>query len=70
VRIRAGDHVIVPPGEAHQIVNDSAADLKYYVIADHPRADVTTYPKTGKRQIKPELRYVRMEDVGYYDGEE
>ena len=70
VPIRAGDHLIVPPGEAHQIVNDSDADLKYYVIADHHRADVTTYLKTGKRQIKPELRCVRMEDVDYYDGEE
>jgi uncharacterized cupin superfamily protein len=64
-----GDHVIVQPGEAHQIC---AADvpLSYIVIADHHPADVTTYPHTGKRQIKPEYRVISPRDVDYYDGEE
>lgn len=68
--IQAGDHLIVPPGEAHQIVNESTEDLRYFVIADHHRADVTTYPKTNKRQIKPEMRCVSLEDVDYYRDEE
>ena len=68
--ISAGDHFICPPGTVHQIHNDSGADLVYYVIADHHRADVTTYPESGKRQVKPEYRYFRIEDVPYYEGEE
>ena len=70
IRIQAGDHFIVHPGEAHQMINDSDAALKYFVIADHHRADVTTYPHTGKRHIKPEMRCVNVEDVDYYQDEE
>lgn len=70
VEIKAGDHFIIYPGEAHQIVNTGDEDLVYYVVSDHPRADVTTYPHSGKRQIKPEFRYFRMVEVDYYDGEE
>jgi uncharacterized cupin superfamily protein len=69
-RLSAGDHVICHPGEAHQIVNDGADDLMFYVIADHHRADVTTYPRTGKRQLKPEYRVVEIADADYYAGEE
>jgi uncharacterized cupin superfamily protein len=68
--IEAGDHFICLPGEAHQIVNDSDRDLEYLVIADHHRADVTVYPKTGKRNLKPEGRIVRVTDADYYEGEE
>jgi uncharacterized cupin superfamily protein len=70
VSIKAGDHIIVPPGEAHQIINESSADLVYYVLADHHRADVTTYPRTTKRMIKPELRVVMLQEVDYYQDEE
>lgn len=68
--IAAGDHLIVHPGEAHQIVNSGEHDLRYYVIADNHRSDVTSYPKTGKRLIKPEMRCIRVEEVDYYEGEE
>lgn len=68
--VQAGDHIVCPPGEAHQIENNSEADLVYYVIADHYPADVTTYPHTGKRQLKPELKLVNIEQAKYYDGEE
>jgi len=68
--VSEGDHVIVHPGEAHQVVNISDQDLRYYVIADNHRSDVSTYPKTGKRFIKPETRCVRVEDAEYYLGEE
>jgi uncharacterized cupin superfamily protein len=70
VRIQAGDHFLCAPGEAHQLINTSEEDLVYYVIADQHRAEITTYPHTGKRQIKPEYRYFRIEDVDYYEGEE
>jgi uncharacterized cupin superfamily protein len=68
--IRAGDHFIVLPGEVHQLHNTGTTDLVYYVIADHHRADVTSYPATGKRQIKPEMRVVALTDAAYYEGEE
>jgi uncharacterized cupin superfamily protein len=68
--IKAGDHFIVHPGEAHQIINESDRDLEYLVIADHHRADVTSYPQTGKRMIKPENRCIRASEADYYEGEE
>jgi uncharacterized cupin superfamily protein len=68
--LKAGDHFICLPGEAHQIVNDSDRELEYFVIADHHPADVSTYPKTNKRMIKPEGRCIRLEEADYYDGEE
>jgi len=68
--VKAGDHVILSPGEAHELVNNSKQDLVYFVLADHHRADVTSYPHTGKRQIKPEYRCVRVTEADYYEGEE
>jgi uncharacterized cupin superfamily protein len=68
--VTAGDHIIVHPGEAHQVVNTSDQDLSYYVIADNHRSEVATYPKTGKRFIKPEMRCVRVDEADYYLGEE
>jgi uncharacterized cupin superfamily protein len=68
--IKAGDHFIFLPGEAHQIANDSHGDLEYLIIADNHRADVTTYPKTGKRMIKPEARCIQPVHADYYEGEE
>lgn len=70
LRLGGGDHVICHPGEAHQIVNDGAEPLVLYVIADHHRADVTSYPNTGKRHLKPEYRVVSITDADYYEGEE
>jgi uncharacterized cupin superfamily protein len=70
VPVGAGDHVICPPGDAHQMENTGEEPLVYYVIADHHPADVTTYPNTGKRQLKPEYRIVKTVDADYYEGEE
>lgn len=70
VQVGPGDHVVCAPGEAHELHNDGAVDLVYYVIADHHPADITTYPRTGKRQLKPEYRVVETHDVDYYAGEE
>jgi uncharacterized cupin superfamily protein len=68
--IKEGDHFIAAPGIAHQLVADSGTGLKYIVIADHHMADITTYPKTGKRLIKPEYRVINVIDTDYYAGEE
>jgi uncharacterized cupin superfamily protein len=68
--LQAGDHVIAHPGDAHQLAAEATGDLTYLVIADHHRADIGTYPKTGKRYLKPDYRTVRAEDAPYYEGEE
>lgn len=65
-----GDHIICPPPEAHQIENNGDVDLVYYVISDHHPADVTTYPNTGKRQLKPEYQVVHIQPADYYKDEE
>jgi uncharacterized cupin superfamily protein len=71
VPIRAGDHFICRPGEAHQIFNDSERELEYLVIADHHRAEVSAYPKTGKRMIKPgSICLGAITEADYYEGEE
>ena len=69
-RLIGGDHVICHPGEAHQILNDGTEPLTYYVITDHHRADITSYPNTGKRQLKPEYRVISTTEADYYAGEE
>jgi uncharacterized cupin superfamily protein len=69
--IGAGDHVICHPGEEHQIIADEGAEaLVYYVLADHHRADVISYPRSGRKMLKPEYRVVQVSDADYYEGEE
>ncbi len=58
------------PGEAHHLVNHSPEELVYIIVADHHRADVTTYPKSAKCGVAPEHRFFRIADVDYFDGEE
>lgn len=64
--IGAGDHFVTRPGVAHQIRASPESELVYYVIADNPPADVISYPKTGKRFIKPENRFLEVKDSEYY----
>src|SRR5262249_17527626 len=49
-RIRKGDFVSLPPGRdsAHQIVNDSAADLRYLAVSTMELPEVVEYPDSGK----------------------
>ena len=48
--IRAGDVVFIPPGPAypHQIINTSAAPLKYLSISTKDSPEVVEYPDSGK----------------------
>ncbi|MEO0509004.1 MAG: cupin domain-containing protein [Verrucomicrobiota bacterium] len=68
--IGPGDHFVFCPGESHQIMNDSASDLVYYVIADQNPVDITTYPNTGKRMLKPQGECIYPTEADYYTGEE
>src|SRR4029453_8814735 len=50
-KIRAGDVICCPtggPDTAHQIVNDSTADLAYLSISTKADAEVCEYPDSGK----------------------
>jgi uncharacterized cupin superfamily protein len=50
-RVRAGDFICCPtggPDTAHQIVNDSAAELHYISVSTMMPAEVCEYPDSGK----------------------
>jgi uncharacterized cupin superfamily protein len=69
--IEAGDAFIFKPGEPHQLINDSSADLVLYVVADNPIGESYHYPDSGKWGVNsPEHRIIRSEGLEYYDGEE
>lgn len=69
--VRPGDAILFHPGEAHQIINDSDADLILYVIADNPLGESCYYPDSRKWSVPiPEKRYVRSDALSYEDGEE
>jgi uncharacterized cupin superfamily protein len=69
--LRAGDCVLNPPGEPHQIVNTGKDDLVYYVVANNAPVDVWHYPdsnKWGWPILGGEI--FRKSGVDYYHGEE
>lgn len=69
--IVAGDAFIFPPGQPHQLINDSDEDLVVYVIADNPVGESAYYPDSKKWLVRsPERRLLRSENLDYYDGEE
>ena len=50
--IRGGDVIFIPPGPQypHQIINSSAASLKYLSISTRDDPEVVEYPDSGKYQ--------------------
>jgi uncharacterized cupin superfamily protein len=69
--IEPGDAFIFQPGEPHQLINDGAQDLIFYVVADNPIGESCYYPDSKKWLVRsPERRIIRSEDIDYYDGEE
>jgi uncharacterized cupin superfamily protein len=69
--IEAGDAFVFKPGEAHQLINDSADDLVLLVIADNPVGESCYYPDSNKWLVRsPERRLMRGESLDYFDGEE
>jgi uncharacterized cupin superfamily protein len=79
--IRSGDCIGAPAGgEAHQIVNSSAAELRYIAFANRVRADVIEYPDSdriaidiahGNDKDPPSVFSVagRLTPLGYWEGE-
>ena len=68
--IQAGDYLVFPPGEAHQLINAGFEELTFLVIADQPQADVIHYPDSGKWMTKPHRKSFEMQEVEYFKGEE
>lgn len=83
--IRRGDFINFPPGLAtpHQIINTSAAPLRFIAISTMIIPEVTEYPDSGKYGVfagmptgKPPTedtvrKIFRMDgDVNYWEGEE
>ena len=69
--IKTGDAFLFKPGEPHQILNDSDADLHFYIVADNPLGESCHYPDSGKWLVRsPERRLLRSENLDYHDGEE
>lgn len=69
--IEAGDAFIFKPGEPHQLENNGAEDLVFYVVADNPIGESCHYPDSNKWLVRsPERRLLRSENLDYFDGEE
>lgn len=67
----AGDVVLHPPGEPHQIINASEReDLLFYLVADNPPNDFCHYPDSGKWALHTPRKFFRMHEADYWEGEE
>lgn len=83
--IRAGDVIACPAGgpeTAHQIINNSAGELRYLAISTQQTPDICEYPDSGKYAVMDEFKVdaegntsgfvavARSSDgVDYWDGE-
>jgi len=70
--VSAGDVVVHPPGEAHQLTNTGSVDLDYLLVADNPPppSDICHYPDSNKWGFRAPRKIFRATDVDYHDGEE
>lgn len=68
--VTAGDVFVHPPGEPHQLINSGPTDLEVLIVADNPVMDAFYYPDSGKWGLRPPGKYFRMQETGYFDGEE
>jgi uncharacterized cupin superfamily protein len=64
--VSAGDTLLFPPHNPHQLTNTGMADLTYYVVANQPESDNTFYPETGEWAIKPQRKHFAMQETPYY----
>ena len=69
--IETGDAFLFEPGQPHQLINDSAADLVLYVVADNPIGESCHYPDSKRWLVRsPERNLTRSVGLDYYEGEE
>jgi len=50
--VSAGDVILFPPGEAHELLNESDSDMSYYIIADNRLGDAGYFPDSDKWSVK------------------
>jgi uncharacterized cupin superfamily protein len=66
VPVRAGDCLGAPScGEAHQIVNTGAVELRYLGLSNNPPADVVEYPDSGKIGMRIGAKGIDFTDATY-----
>lgn len=70
--VGAGDVVLHPPGEAHQLTNIGEGELVYFIIADNPLNESCYYPDSDKWTLPRNLGggAFRGTKADYHDGEE
>jgi uncharacterized cupin superfamily protein len=80
--IRAGDFIAAPAGgrsTAHQIINDSDAELRYIAVSTQIRPEIVEYPESEKFSASADasldgglFRHVgrKSDSVDYWAGEE
>jgi uncharacterized cupin superfamily protein len=69
--LHAGEVVMHPPGEAHQITNASERDdLLFFLIADNPPVEYWHYPDSNKWGFRSPRMFFRPAEVDYWDGED
>jgi uncharacterized cupin superfamily protein len=66
----AGDVIVHPPGEAHQITNAGETELLFFLVADNPPVEYWHYPDSNKWGLRSPRKFFRTSDVNYWDGEE
>jgi uncharacterized cupin superfamily protein len=66
----AGDVVLHPPHEAHQITNAGEDELVFFLIADNPPIEYWHYPDSNKWGIRSPRKFFRTTEVDYWEGEE
>ncbi|HEY4301283.1 MAG TPA: cupin domain-containing protein [Candidatus Didemnitutus sp.] len=67
---KAGEVVLHPPHDPHQIGNASDSDATFLLIADNPPVDYWFYPDSGKWGVREPRKFFRPTEVDYFDGEE
>jgi uncharacterized cupin superfamily protein len=68
--VTAGDAILHPPGEAHQIRAAIDGELVFLLIADNPPVDYWHYPDSNKWGLRAPRKFFRPTEVDYWDGEE
>lgn len=64
--IRAGEAVVHPPGEPHQLINTGPDELTYYLVADNPLTEFWHYPDSNKWGHRPTGAAFRRQDVDFW----
>lgn len=67
---KAGEVVLHPPHDPHQISNASDSDATFLIVADNPPVDYWFYPDSGKWGVRETRTIFRATPVDYFDGEE